>query len=104
MNKYSKNNKLNDLLLSIEDDLLSMEDTKEIAISEIKRYMKAFPKEPDCNIAQYGRLLISSYQVRELLASCGYAEQRVSDNKIWERYKRQVGYVARQIIKNYGKS
>lgn len=104
MNKYSKNNKLNNLLLSIEDDLLSMEDTKEIAISEMKRYMKAFPKEPDYNIAQYGRLLISSYQVRELLTSCGYAEQRVSDDEIWERYKRQVGYVARQIISNYGES
>ena len=98
MNKYSKNIKLNNLLLSIEDDLLSMEDTKEIAISEMKRYMKAFPMEPDYNIAQYGKLLISSYQVRELLTSCGYAEQRVSDDEIWERYKRQVGYVARTII------
>lgn len=100
MNKYSKNRKLNNLLLSIEDDLLSMEDNKEIAISEMKRYMKTFPKEPDYNIAQYGRLLISSYQVRELLKSCGYAEQRVSDDEVWERYKRQVGYVARQIINN----
>lgn len=98
MNKYSKNRKLNDLLLSIEEDLLSMEDNREIAISEIKRYMKAFPKEPDYNIVQYGRLLISSYQVRELLTSCGYAEQRVSDDEIWERYKHQVGYVARRII------
>lgn len=98
MNKYSKNRKLNDLLLSIEEDLLSMEDNREIAISEMKRYMKAFPKEPDYNIAQYGRLLISSYQVRELLTSCGYAEQRVSDDEIWERYKHQVGYVARRII------
>ncbi len=100
MNKYSKNRKLNDLLLSIEEDLLSMEDNREIAISEMKRYMKAFPKEPDYNIAQYGRLLISSYQVRELMTSCGYAEQRVSDDEIWERYKHQVGYVARQIISN----
>ena len=100
MNKYSKNRKLNDLLLSIEEDLLSMEDNKEIAISEMKRYMKAFPKEPDYNIAQYGRLLISSYQVRELMTSCGYAEQRVSDDEVWERYKRQVGYVARQITKS----
>lgn len=100
MNKYSKNNKLNNLLLSIEDDLLSMEDNKEIAISEIKRYMKNFPKEPDYNIAQYGRLLISSYQVRELMTSCGYAEQRVSDDEIWERYKHKVGYVARQITKS----
>lgn len=98
MNKYSKNRKLNDLLLSIEEDLLSMEEPKELAISEIKRYMKAFPKEPDYNIAQYGNLLVSSYQVRELLTSCGYAEQRVSDDEIWERYKRQVGYVARQIV------
>ena len=100
MNKYSKNRKLNDLLLSIEEDLLSMEDNKEIAISEMKRYMKAFPKEPDYNIAQYGRLLISSYQVRELMTSCGYAEQRVSDDEVWERYKHQVGYVARQITKS----
>lgn len=98
--KYSVNPKLNAVLQSIEDDLFSMEESKEICLSEMKRYMREFPNEPDYNLAQYGRLLVSSYQVRELYEACGYVPDKRSDDKVWRTYLEQVGYVVRQIIQN----
>lgn len=98
--RYSVNPKLNALLQDIEDDLMSMEETSEVCISEMKRYQIAFPNEPDYNIAQYGRLLVSAYQVRQLNQSCGYAPSKLSDDKIWHKYLQQVGVVVRTILKN----
>lgn len=94
--KYSKNTKLNTVLNQIENNLLYLE------ISEIKRYMKEYTNEPDYNIAQYGNMLVYYCDVRKMYTDAGYKifeGNRISDNKMWEIYKRQVGYVARQIIK-----
>ena len=95
MNKYSINNKLNKVLTEIENDLLEME------ISEVKRYYQSFPKEVDYNIAQYGNLLIGYYEVYDLYRNCGYkSTDKMSNDKIWELYKRQVGYVTRCLVTN----
>ena len=94
--KYSKNTKLNTVLNQIENNLLYLE------ISEIKRYMKEYTNEPDYNIAQYGNMLIYYWEIRQMYIKAGYKSfegNRISDNKMWEIYKRQVGYVARQIMK-----
>ena len=94
--KYSKNVKLNKVLNQIENDLRYFE------ISEIARYMKDFPYEPDYNIVQYGNMLIYYWEIRKMYINAGYKtfeNNRISDNKMWEIYKRQVGYVARQIMK-----
>ncbi len=48
--RYSVNPKLNALLQDIEDDLMSMEETPEVCISEMKRYQRAFPNEPDITL------------------------------------------------------
>lgn len=94
--KYSKNVKLNKVLNQIENDLRYFE------ISKIARYMKDFPYEPDYNIVQYGNMLIYYWDIRKMYIEAGYKSfggNRISDNKMWEIYKRQVGYVARQIMK-----
>ena len=94
--KYSKNVKLNTVLNQIEENLL------QFGKDEIKRYMKEYPNEPDYNIAQYGNMLIYYWEIRKMYIKAGYksfCDNRISDNKMWEIYKRQVGYVARQIMK-----
>lgn len=94
--KYSKNIKLEKVLCSIEESLL------ELGLDEVKRYYKEFKNEPDYNIAQYGNLLIGYYEVFELYRNCGYkSTDKFSNQEIWDTYKRQVGYVARNLINNY---
>lgn len=89
---YSKNKKLNNLLLNIEEQL------KYLGIDEVKHYMEEFPNEIDYNIVQYGNLLVYYSQVREFYAQNGYkCIDKMSDAKLWETYKRQVGYVARHL-------
>ena len=94
--KYSKNVKLNTVLNQIEEHLNYLE------LSEIERYMKEYPYEPDYNIAQYGNMLVYYGEIRKMYINAGYKtfeNNKISDFKMWEIYKRQVGYVARQIIK-----
>lgn len=96
MNKYSKNNKLNKVLMEIESDLLEM------GINEIKRYYNEFKNEVDYNIVQYGNMLIYYNEVYNFYRSCGYkSTDKMSTNKIWELYKNQVGYVAKKLILEY---
>lgn len=94
--KYSKNVKLNNVLNQIENQLTYLE------LPEIARYMKDFPNEPDYNLAQYGNMLVYYWEIRKMYINAGYKtfeNNRISDNKMWDIYKRQVGYVARQIMK-----
>lgn len=94
--KYSKNVKLNTVLNQIENDLICL------GLTEIKRYMKEFPNEPDYYIAEYGNMMIYYSQIRGMYLDAGYKTfsiSRISNTKMWNIYKRQVGYVARQIMK-----
>lgn len=94
--KYSKNVKLNTVLNQIENDL------KWLELPEIANYMQEFPNEPDYNIVQYGRMLVYYWEIRKMYINAGYKtfeNNKISDSKMWEIYKRQVGYVARQIMK-----
>lgn len=94
--KYSKNVKLNTVLNQIENDLICL------GLTEIKRYMKEFPNETDYYIAEYGNMMIYYSQIRGMYLDAGYKTfsiSRISNTKMWNIYKRQVGYVARQIIK-----
>lgn len=103
MAKWSINKKLNTCLQAIADSLLEMCNTPEESLSEIKRYMREFPKEPDYNIAQYGNLLVYYDEIREFYKNCGYSAKSIgrdSDTKLWEIYKRQVGSVAWKLTKN----
>lgn len=94
--KYSKNAKLNTVLNQIEFDLL------QVGKNEIAWYMQDNPNEPDYNIAQYGNMLIYYWEIRKMYIKAGYksfCDNRISDNKMWKIYKRQVGYVARELMK-----
>ena len=96
MIKYSKNKKLNTLLQNIETSLID-----NLGINEIKRYYNEFKNYSDYNIAQYGELLIYYVDIRGLYIECGYSKNtidKMSDSKIWETYKRQVGYVVRRLL------
>ena len=94
--KYSKNVKLNTVLNQIEENLL------QFGKDEIKRYMKEYPNEPDYNIAEYGNMLIYYSQIRGMCLDSDYKTftiSRISNYKMWDIYKRQVGYVARELMK-----
>lgn len=97
MLKYSKNKKLNTLLLAIEKSLID-----NVGIEDIKRYKNEFRYCNDYNIVEYCNLLIYYGDIRDLYIESGYSTNtinKMSDSKIWETYKRQVGYVARRIIR-----
>ena len=94
MKKFSVNAKLNAVLSEIYTDV------KEMGVNDVKRYMREFWYERDYNIAQYGNLLIYYSDVRDLYRRAGYKSMdRMSDSKIWEIYKNQVGYMARVVAR-----
>lgn len=94
MKKYSKNKKLNEVLSRIEKQLL------ELGLDEVKHYKKSFPNELDYNIAQYGSVLVYYSDVKQMYKDSGYKSlEKMSDEKVWNIYKRQVGYVARELTK-----
>ena len=98
MNKYSKNVKLNKVLMEIESNLL------DLGLEEIERYYNTFRNEVDYNIAQYGNMLIYYNDIYNFYRSCGYkSTEKMSTEKIWSLYKNQVGYVARKIILEFYK-
>jgi hypothetical protein len=94
MKKFSVNAKLNAVLNEIFNDL------EEMGVNEVRRYVREFWYCNDYNIVQYGNLLIYYSDVRELYKRAGYKSMdKMSDSKIWDIYKRQVGYMARTILK-----
>lgn len=94
--KFSVNPKLNKVLNSIKEDL------QEMGLDEVNRYYNEFKRESDYNIAQYGNLLVYYSQIYDFYRNCGYkSTDKFSPNKIWEIYKRQVGYVTRELLKNH---
>ena len=90
--KFSKNKKLNGVLQEIEQQLL------DLGLEEVKHYYDEFRYEIDYNIAQYGNLLIYYVDVQEMYQRNGY-KTKFSANRAWEIYKRQVGYVAKQLLR-----
>lgn len=96
--RFSQNKKTNGVLNEIYNDLLEIHDTEEESRNEVKRYRKEFPRLSDCNLVDYGNMLIYYEDIRAMYRKHGYKTlDRLSDNKVWDIYKRQVGYVARLI-------
>lgn len=98
--KYSKNKKLNTVLTAIENDIFyHFDENKDLMISELTRYKKEFPRETDYNFAQYGNLLCYYNQIYDFYRAAGYKSMdKFSGDKIWGIYKRQVGYIIRNIL------
>lgn len=94
MEKFSKNKKLNGVLNVIFDDVVELGE-------DVKRYYKEFKGELDYNIVQYGNMLVYYNDIKNMYKSCGYKSiEKMSDEKVWDIYKRQVGYITRYIIHN----
>lgn len=90
------------------------EDLEELGSDEVKHYMRAFPREADYNLVQYGNMRIYYCEIRDMYTSAGatqYAKIRkragkngkrgdwlISNDELWERYKRDVGHVARAFV------
>lgn len=92
--KWSVNAKLNNVLTEIQNDL------EEMGMNEVLRYYTEFNRSKDYNIVMYGNLLVYYDQVRDMYKKAGYKSiDRMSNAKIWEIYKSQVGYVARILIR-----
>ena len=99
--EFSSNKKLEKVLKEIKYELLHMCNTKKESLESIEHYYKNFKREPDYNIAQYGNLTIYYGDIRKMYKKAGYGStiDRMSDNQLWETYKRQVGYVVRELLK-----
>lgn len=88
---------------------------KELGIDEVKHYMGAFPRETDFNLVQYGEMRIYYAEIREMYVNAGakkygqtrkragkygdYGDYLISDDRLWEDYKKAVGYVAREFAR-----
>ena len=98
MKHFSNNPKYNAVANEILSSLLSIHDTETESRNEIEHYRKAFPGEPDFNLAEYGNLLIYYSDIRDMFRKCGYSEnhlKRIPDFKLWTMYRYRVGYVVR---------
>lgn len=101
MKSYSKNAKLNRVLNEIREQLLSIHDTENESLQEIKRYVDYFGfdyKHLDYFIYEDGNVLVYNYQIRELYKEYKSLES-ASIEKLIDIYKRQVGYMARELLK-----
>ena len=91
-NQYSPNNKLNAVLKDIHGQL------NEVGKSEVDNHKKLFGRDIDYGLVQNGNLLIYYDDIRKMYKKAGYSKNtidKMSDDKVWDTYKRQVGYVAR---------
>ena len=90
---FSSNKKLNAVLNEIAQDL------NEMGRNEVLHYYNTFTREIDYNIVQFGNMLIYYEDVRLMYKRCGYKSMdKMSDQKVWEIYKRQAGYLARLMV------
>ena len=97
MKNFSKNKKLNGVLNDIYQSL------EELGLEEVKRYHDEFKFKgiKDYNIVEYGNLLIYYDDIRDLYKKNGYKTiDKMSDERVWATYKRQVGYLVRFMLCN----
>lgn len=96
---FSKNAKLDKVLNSIYESLLSISNTEKESISEIKHYVSEFKNCPDYNLYKYGNLIITYFDIHSLYSEYKSLEN-ASNDKIEVIYMRQVRYVANYIVSN----
>ena len=97
MKNFSKNKKLNGVLNDIYQSL------EELGLEEVRRYHDEFKHQgfTDYNIVEYSNLLIYYDDIRDLYRKNGYKTiDKMSDERVWETYKRQVGYLVRFMLCN----
>ena len=98
--KYSVNKKLATLLNMIETEIFERYDNEADVIAELKNYCTFHHNEPDYSFAQYGCARVYYEDVYSLYREAGYTStDKYTESHLWETYRRQVGYVIREILK-----
>ena len=93
MNKYATEDKLNNALLEIEKQL------KEKGNEELNRWYNEFNIQPDYNLVEYGTMLFELKEIQGMYIKAGFVACEVTqDIKLWEMYRRHVGYVTRALL------
>lgn len=84
------------------EQLKAIHDTEQESLEEVRHYAKSFPNEVDYNIVSYGCVFIYYDQVRNFYRSCELPVNidELSDEYLWNKYKKEVGEVADDIIHN----
>ena len=67
-------------------------------VEQIKSYKKAHRREPGYNYAQYGNLLISSSDVRDLYIKAGYKARNYTDEQLWQMYLYATGDAIDELL------
>lgn len=94
----SKQQRLQDIIVA---DILKNYDSIAETKSELKRYKETFRREPDYNYVQYGNLLVSPYEIKELLAKIGYKAGNYSNDRVWRDYQVATRSAIDYILQNY---
>ena len=85
---------INDIKERILNRHASLVDT----VDKLRSYKKEHRREPDYNYAQYGNLIISHYDVRELYRRAGYKVCNYSDYKLWQMYLYATGDAIDELL------
>lgn len=91
-NVYSPNKKLNAVLKDIHGQL------NDVGRAEVDNHKKLFRSDIDYGLVQNGNLLVYYDDIRKMYKKAGYSQKtidKMSNQKVWDTYMRQVGYVAR---------
>ena len=99
--EFSPNAKLDYVLTTIRDEIVDRmgDGDREVALHELRRYKTDFPREIDYNVAQYGNLRCYYSDVENMYKDAGYKTVlKFSNEKLWDTYRRQVGYVVREML------
>ena len=87
------------ILEIVKESLLEWCENEEESLSEVRRYMDEFPKEPDYNIVQHGNLLVYYNDIRLFYNRNNYDVTDMNDEEVWEMYKMHVGKSVKQLMK-----
>lgn len=84
---------------------------EDLGMPELIHYMTSFPNEPDFNLVNYGEMRIYYAEIRDMYVNAGnkkcaetykksrnghmYGDPKIDDFELWEKYRRDVGYVAK---------
>ena len=85
----------------LKERILSRNESPVDTIDKLKRYKSAYRREPDYNYAQYGNLIIASYDIREMYRKAGYKVCNYSDYKLWQMYLYATGEAIDEILHKY---
>lgn len=102
-------------LEAVFDDI--WEDLESLGYEEVRHYARAFPREPDYNLVNYGCMRVYYFDIRDLYAASGVpgvtdtyrsarsghdiGDYKLGDDRLWEAYRGHVGQCARAYLEAF---